>query len=149
VQRALLRVLEQRAAGAMDRRILGALGRWCARKLRDAGALVGRPAGGFYLFPDFEPFRERLAARGVTDSRSLCARLLDECGVAILPGADFGRAPSELTARIAYVDFDGARSIAALEVLGSEATVDEAFLRTHCPNVIEAHEALADWLVSS
>lgn len=129
-----------------SRKILGALGRWCARKLGEVGAVVGKPAGGFYVFPDFEPFREGLAARGIHDSPSMCRRLLEETGVAILPGTDFGREAEELTARIAYVDFDGARALAALEVLGADASVDEGFLRTHCAAVVEAHERLADWL---
>ncbi len=129
-----------------SRRILRALGRWCAQALTEAGAIVTKPAGCFYLFPDFEPLRARLAARGIRDSATLCRRLLDETGVAILPGLEFGRDKDELTARVAYVDFDGARALAALEVLGPEATVDEPFLRTHCGQVLEAHERLAGWL---
>ncbi len=41
------------------------------------------------------------------------ARLLEETGVALLPGAAFVRSRAELTARLAYVDFDGASALAA------------------------------------
>jgi aspartate aminotransferase len=41
-----------------------------------------RPAGAFYVFPD-------ITATGFTD-RELAAALLDEVGVAVLPGASFG-----------------------------------------------------------
>ena len=129
-----------------SRRILGALGRRCTRMLQDAGAFVAKPVGGFYLFPDFGEFRQRLGERGIHDAPTLCKRLLQETGVAILPGTDFGRDPEELTARIAYVDFDGARALAALEVLGPATAVDEPFLRQHCGAVIEAMELLVDWL---
>ncbi len=33
--------------------------------------------------------------------------MLEEAGVAMLPGIDFGHQPDELVARMAYVDFDG------------------------------------------
>ncbi len=131
-----------------SRRLLGALGRHCARRLTEAGVHVAKPAGGFYLFPDFDAFRERLEERGIRDAPTLCKRLLQETGVAILPGTDFGRSPAELTARIAYVDFDGARTLAALEVLGPSAALDEAFLRQHCAAVLEAMDLLVDWLTA-
>ena len=45
----------------------------------------------------------------------MCRRLLEDTGVAILPGGDFGCSPEELTARLAYVDFNGKAAIEALE----------------------------------
>lgn len=129
-----------------SRRILAALGRACAGTLREAGAVVDDPVGGFYLFPDFGPFREGLKARGIETSPALCERLLEETGVAILPGADFGRPPAELTARLAYVDFDGARALAAVEILPQETELDDGFLAIHCDRMRKAMRLLADWL---
>ena len=129
-----------------SRRILGALGRWCARALRERGIDVDLPTGGFYLFPDLTPHRGRLVARGICDSRTLCERLLEEAGVATLPGVEFGRPPEELTLRIAYVDFDGARALAALEVLPRDEPVREEFLRAHCDRPLRAIEAIGAWL---
>lgn len=126
-----------------SRRVLAALGTWCARTLREAGAVVDDPTGAFYLFPDLSPSRERLAARGITDSDELCLRLLDETGVAILPGTCFGRPAEELNVRLAYVDFDGGRAIAAAEAC---AELDSAFLEEHCPSVVQAIRHLAEWL---
>ena len=62
------------------RRILAGLGQRCAESLERAGARVRPPVGAFYLFPDFSPFGERLAERGIQDSNSLCERLLEETG---------------------------------------------------------------------
>jgi aspartate aminotransferase len=42
------------------------------QKFTDGGVLVAAPKGGFYLFPDFEPFRNALAAKGVTNSKEFC-----------------------------------------------------------------------------
>lgn len=127
------------------RRILKELGNWIADSLEAAGINTLRPQGGFYLFPDFGPLRDKLRARGITRSNVLCEKLLEETGVAILPGDDFGRPRDELTARLAYVDFDGARAMSVLE--GNEETkIDESFLFTNCPNVMNAIKRLAAWV---
>jgi aspartate aminotransferase len=130
---------------ANSRRILSALGRWCARKLRGVDIDCPQPVGGFYLFPDFSAFRDALAARGIHTSPQLCARLLDETGVAILPGSEFGRPEEELTARMAYVDFDGDKALEAVAVIPKEQPLDEIFLKRHCRRVVEAIGALCDW----
>jgi aspartate aminotransferase len=95
-----------------QRSVLAEVGNRCAEKLQSAGVNVHRPEGGFYLFPDFQDFRARLAARGVTNSRQMTEALLDETGVSLLPGTAFGMPPESLSARLAYVDFDGAAALA-------------------------------------
>jgi len=126
-----------------SRRVLRAVGPALAARLRTAGCHLPEPEGGFYLFPDFAAHRERLAARGILTSRQLCERLLDEAGVAALPGSDFGRPPGELTIRLAYVDFDGER---ALQAADSGLAADDAFARRHCPQVMAAGDAIGRWL---
>jgi aspartate aminotransferase len=130
------------------RRILAALGRQCAQMLNDAGIRVHMPEGAFYLFLDFSPLSEKLARRGITDSPSLCSRLLDDTGVAILPGNDFGRPASELTARLAYVDFDGSKALTASEIVPWEETLPVNFTKLWCYNVIKATELLIEWATS-
>ncbi|HJL19237.1 MAG TPA: aminotransferase class I/II-fold pyridoxal phosphate-dependent enzyme [Sandaracinaceae bacterium LLY-WYZ-13_1] len=128
-----------------SRRVLSALGRWCARKLRAVDIDCPQPVGGFYLFPDFTAFHDALRGRGIETSPQLCARLLDETGVAILPGSEFGRPEQELTARLAYVDFDGDKALEAVAVIPKEQPLDETFLKRHCGRVVSAIEALCDW----
>ena len=127
----------------LSRRVLDGLGRCLAARLRRAGARVVEPQGGFYLFPDFSPLSERLAARGITTSAALCERALTEANVAFLPGSHFGRPPGELTARIAYVNFDGA---AAIDALDADTVVDDDFLERRCGETVAATEAICDWL---
>jgi aspartate aminotransferase len=128
-----------------SRRILKALGNWIADRLNEANIRTLAPEGGFYLLPDFGPHREALAARGVRGSRDMCSKLLEDTGVAVLPGEDFGRARDELTARMAYVDFDGTKALTILEASGEGTPIDEDFLRTHCPNVVMATERMCQW----
>ena len=49
--------------------------------------------------------------RGIATAESLCNRWLENTGVAILIGTDFGRPHGELSIRLAYVDFEGAAAI--------------------------------------
>ncbi|MCH7871306.1 MAG: aminotransferase class I/II-fold pyridoxal phosphate-dependent enzyme [Planctomycetes bacterium] len=133
---------------AHSRRILAVLGRHCTETLTDAGLRVRPPEGAFYVFIDFSPFREQLAQRGIADSAALCRRLLDETGVALLPGAAFVRPRSELTARLSYVDFDGPAALAASEELPLDAAIPEDFIGDWCGNVCRGVKRIADWVRS-
>jgi len=128
------------------RRILAALGQECCHMLQESGVRVHEPVGAFYLFLDFTPFSEKLASRGITDSGSLCDRLLDETGVAILPGEAFERPCEELTARLAYVDFDGAQAITASETIPLEQSLPEDFTELWCHNVVSAVRLITEWV---
>jgi len=129
-----------------SRRILRALGRHLWRRLAAAGVAVAEPKGAFYLFPDFSPFAEKLAARGIRTSTELCARLLEETGVAVLPGRAFGRPPAELTLRLSYVDFDGARALAAAAAVPPTEPLSRAFLEVHALGCLEAVERMCVWI---
>lgn len=129
-----------------SRRILKLLSSHVTRQLTDAGIQVHSPQGGFYLFPDFEPHRESLRKRGVITSSDLSERLLAETGVALLAGSDFGRAPTELTSRIAYVNFNGSQCLAAAGKISDGRDLSDDFLAEHCPNVLEAFEIIGAWL---
>jgi len=127
------------------RRILRTLGNQCHRILVEAGLHVPPPVGGFYLFLDFRPYAQRLAARGITDGPTLCDRLLVDTGVALLPGEVFGRPTEELSARLAYVDFDGNRALAASETIPIEDPLPDDFTERHCGRVLEAARLIGEW----
>jgi aspartate aminotransferase len=124
-----------------SRQVLRALGPWCQHRLQESGANCAAPDGGFYLFPDLTPLAGPLAERGIHSSNELAQRLLEETGVALLPGTAFGRPISELSLRLAYVDFDGATAIDAIQ-----GELDAAWLRGHCPRVVEGIERFCRWM---
>ena len=130
---------------AHSRRILAALGNRLRGKLTDGGISVTEPQGAFYLFPSFAPGAERLRGRGITTSVSLCEKLLEETGVAILPGSHFGRPDEELTARLAYVDFDGAQALAASQTQPLDTPIGEEFLQTYCGGMLAAIDKICEW----
>jgi aspartate aminotransferase len=131
-----------------SRIVLKALGLHLAERLRSTGASVLSPLGAFYLFPDFTPLQDRLRARGITTGQALCKRLLEEAGVAILPGSAFGRPEAELTARISYVNFDGASALAGVAALPDGELPDEPFLRRYCGEALEAVDLICAWVAS-
>ena len=119
---------------ARSRAIVGALARWAVGRLRRAGCFCPEPEGAFYLMCD-------LGGDGAQTAAELCEQLLVQQGVAALPGSDFGLPAQEPVVRFALVDFDGAAALSA----AATAPVDEAFLRTYCPNVVEGIERVAEW----
>ncbi|MFH1464298.1 MAG: hypothetical protein ABIO70_07915 [Pseudomonadota bacterium] len=66
--------------------------------------------------------------------------------MAALPGSDFGRPPEELTLRLATVDFDGARALAASELRPPDRPLGMPFCRDCCGKVIDGAERLAEWM---
>jgi aspartate aminotransferase len=131
-----------------SRRILKALATYLVNELNSIKINIPMSHGAFYLFPDFGAYREKLSARGILTSVEMCSTLLEDTGVAMLPGFDFGRDPEELTARLAFVDFDGQ---AALEAASGEYTnkeIDESFVKCYAPRLVEAFRHLTAWFSS-
>jgi aspartate aminotransferase len=73
-----------------------------------------------------------------------CLRLLEDTGVAILPGSNFSRNSDELTARIASVDFNGRVALDALKFLPGNQPINDEFLKTYCVNAIEAIDRICE-----
>jgi len=114
--------------------ILRQVGTYCAEGLHAAGINVHPPQGGFYLFPDFSPYQEKLHSRGINTSNKLCERLLQESGVALLPASAFGFPEDYLAARLAFVDFE-------------EPGQDKPFdLPKHGPRIITGIEQISTWI---
>ncbi len=124
-----------------SRRILKAVGNWATDRLNEIGLAVRRPEGAFYLFLDFSSIASSIRTRGIETSTSLCEKLLEETGVVLLSGEAFSRPQEELTARLAYVTFDGAEALTA-----AGDSVGDSFLRTYCPKLIEGVERLSSWV---
>jgi aspartate aminotransferase len=128
------------------RRILYSLGQYCTNSLHESGACVNEPQGGFYLFPDFSSYSDKLHSLGIHTNVEMCERLLEDTGVAMLPGLVFGRPEQEFTARIAFVDFDGGHCLAAAAQVPYSEPLSEEFLRARCPNLINAMDVIRQWL---
>lgn len=130
------------------RKILKALGNEIHSILSSAGVECPVPEGAFYLFPNFKNYADKLKAKNIFTSMELTTKLLEETGAALLPGNVFGRPNEEYTARLAYVDFDGARALAAAETISPEDPLSEDFTNTYCSHMLEGTKRIVDWLKS-
>lgn len=129
------------------RRIYSRVANECAQTLIDAGVRLHPPEGAFYLFPDFSPFAEGLKGKKELEgSKSMCEALLKEKQVAVIPGEAFARPPEELTARLSYCNFDGAKALAASESVGLHEDLPDDFTQKWCPKTIEATRRIVDWI---
>ena len=126
--------------------MLKVVGEYLHRRLTDMGAVVQKPEGAFYLFPDFSNFREALARRDIKTSQALCQSLLENTGVAILPASDFGFVPDHLAARLAFVDFDGAEALALAGKEYGEQELSDDFVKQACPRLVTAMDKMEQWL---
>lgn len=129
-----------------SRRILKALGNFIARRLGAKNLTMPSPKGAFYLFLNFKNYREKLQAKSILTSYELCDALLNDIGVALLPGMDFGRQPEELTCRLAYVDFDGINILGKAMNEFRNETLDELFIKQFCGKMCDAISRLEIWL---
>ncbi len=116
--------------------------------LHELGIPCARPAGGFYLFPNFDRWREPLAARGVHTSEELARYLLDTWHIATLPGSVFGTAPEELSLRLStsYVDMETDEKARRILELHRSGVDDETLMREHHPVMNEAIRRLQQFL---
>jgi aspartate aminotransferase len=84
-----------------------------------SGARCRPPTGGFYVYPDFEPTSERLAAHGIKNAPDLSQRLLNDSGVVVLAGHLLGDDPRGLRFKAAtsllYGDEEQQRQALAAE----------------------------------
>jgi aspartate aminotransferase len=124
-----------------QRRILSALGLACYHKLSQAGLGVCEPEGGFYLFLHFS----QLQGAGFSTPQAMCEKLLADTGVALLPGTAFGLEPDHLSARLAYVDFDGVQALAASEKAGLGQTLGADYARQHFSKTLEGIDKICEW----
>jgi aspartate aminotransferase len=85
-----------------SRSLHASVSRAVAGTCRAAGLDVPQPQASFYVYPDFEPWRDHLARRhGVTTSAGLAGLLLDRYGAGTLPGSAFGEPDGALRLRLA------------------------------------------------
>lgn len=99
-----------------------------------------RPSGAYYLYPSFDPWKDVLQEHhGVTTSDELAALLLEESGIASLPGTVFGSRPADLFLRLAtsYLYAENETQAAATLDAYRKLGASEEFLQTACPAVFE------------
>lgn len=110
------------------KKILHVIAHYVYEKLKQINVEMIEPEGGFYLMPDFT----KLLSHKFKSSKLFCETLLDETGVAVLPGSDFGFSHDKLIFRLSYVDFDGSEFLKA-----NDEEISEKNLHKYAPKIVE------------
>ena len=120
------------------------------RALSELDVPCARPDGGFYLYPNFDGWREALAGKGVYTSDDLARHLLDKWRIATLPGTAFGAPPDELSLRLSssYVDMESDAQAAALLARHRSGVDADALVRDHHPALAGAIANFRSFFVS-
>ena len=93
---------------AKTKNILSSVGRYVYNNLKSNNILIEPPRGAFYLMPEFINSKFKT-------STELCDTILNETGVALLPGSAFGFKKNKMLARLSYTDFDGATFLKSIQ----------------------------------
>ena len=115
--------------------ILNAVGNYVYNNLKSNKVLINPPQGAFYLMPEFKNTKYK-------NSSKLCEAILNETGVAMLPGSDFGFKPKRMLTRLSYTDFDGSKFYNSVKDFNS---INEDMIKELAPNVVEGVTKLSNW----
>jgi aspartate aminotransferase len=96
------------------------------------------------VYPDFEPARPILAAKGITSAAQLQSYLLDESAIAVLAGHHFGDDPGRLRFRAATSLLYGATAAEQWEALRSPDPAQVPHVARRLARLRTALSALTD-----
>ncbi len=124
------------------RKIMQSIGSNFSRLLNQQQIAVVEPEGAFYNLADFSSYRQKLMSKGINNDLELSQKLLENTGVAGLPGKDFGLQQG-LIMRLAFVDFDGSKLLQ--QVLSNPDTTLNTETDELC-RLFSAAERMGNWL---
>ena len=121
-----------------SRNILKSLGNYMFENLKSNNVLISKPQGGFYIMPEF-------LNKKFISSEKLCEDILDNTGVASLPGSDFGFNSHKMIVRLSFTDFDGKEF---MNNILDNTNIDDKLLNKYAPKIVEGTKRLKAWVES-
>ena len=118
-----------------SKNILSAIGNYVYENLRSNKVLINKPQGGFYLMPEF-------LNKKFNSSSEMCDSILNDTGVALLPGSDFGFEQTKMLARLSFTDFDGQEFMNKIE---GNQKINKGHIENFAPKIIEGVDKLKKW----
>jgi len=117
------------------KKILFFVGTYVYENLKTNAVNILKPEGGFYLFPEFTNTK-------FLTSSEMCQNILNDTGVALLPGSDFGLDKKKMIARLSYTDFNGD---GVLKSISGSKNLDNVDLKKYAPNIVDGVNKLKEW----
>ena len=118
-----------------SRNILKAIGEYVYNNLKSNKVIINKPQGGFYLMPEF-------LDKKFQTSEEMCKDLLNNTGIVLLPGSDFGITKDKMIARLSFTDFNGEEF---MKNISSKENINLEFISKFAPKVVEGTKRLKDW----
>ena len=108
------------------------------------------PEGSFYFFADFEGLRDKLASKGIHTAMDLEHVLYDHPHhIAMVAGESLLMPADSLTFRVASVDYDGDKAMAAyLDAPPTGPAEERAFVEAQAPRLLMGVERLRRFIES-
>ena len=122
-----------------SRKILKLVGEYVYNNLKSNKILINKPQGGFYLMPEFLNMKFK-------NSQEMCSSLLNDTGVVLLPGSDFGFSKDKLITRLSFTDFNGKEFMNNLPEKGQ---LDNNLVDKFAPKIVEGTKRLKAWVEST
>ena len=137
IQYAAIKAYEQDHSNCINKskNILSAVGNYVYENLRSNKVLINKPQGGFYLMPEF-------LNKKFNSSSEMCDSILNDTGVALLPGSDFGFEQTKMLARLSFTDFDGQEFMNKIE---DNQNIDNDEINKFAPKIVEGVDKLKKW----
>ena len=79
-------------------------------------------------------------------SQEMCEDLLNETGVILLPGSDFGISKNKMIARLSFTDFNGENF---MKNISKDENISINVISKLAPKVVEGTKRLKDWVESN
>jgi len=118
-----------------SRSILKAVGEYVFENLKSNTISINKPQGGFYLMPEF-------LTQKFSTSEEMCSNILNETGVALLPGSDFGFPKERMIVRLSFTDFNGGEF---MQNIKKTKKIDINSISKFAPKIIEGTKKLKLW----
>ena len=118
-----------------SRSILKAVGEYVFENLKSNTISINKPQGGFYLMPEF-------LTQKFSTSEEMCSTILNETGVALLPGSDFGFSKERMITRLSFTDFNGGEF---MQNIKKTKKIDINSISKFAPKIIEGTKKLKLW----
>ena len=115
--------------------ILKAVRQYVYNNLKSNKINISKPQGGFYLMPEF--LNEKFST-----AEEMCSNILEETGVALLPGSDFGFPKERMITRLSFTDFNGQEFMSNVK---KNKKIDLNQLSKFAPKIVEGTKKLKTW----
>ena len=80
------------------------------------------------------------------NSKEMCENLLNNTGVVLLPGSDFGIPKDKMIARLSFTDFNGDNF---MKNITNSTNINIDVISKFAPKVVEGTKRLKEWVESN